>query len=83
MQGWWAPCFLAAYEVIVFAARGRGTERTTKENGGPRGGAGRRQLPDGHGEEQVHAGGSCEQKDSPARSQVRKRTERIVYGTAF
>jgi len=31
----------------------------TKENGGPRGGAGRCQLPDGYGEEQVHAGRPC------------------------
>ncbi|TGZ55668.1 hypothetical protein DBV15_01353 [Temnothorax longispinosus] len=40
----------------VIIARQPTDERSTEENGGPRGGAGRCQLPDGHGEEQVHAG---------------------------
>lgn len=43
---------------------------TTEENGGPRGGAGRRQLLDGYGEEQKHTGRSCKQENHFARSQV-------------
>jgi len=54
--------------VIIVFARQTTVEGTTKENGGPRGGAGRCQLPDGHGEEQMHASRSCQQEDRPAGS---------------
>lgn len=41
-----------------------------RQNGGPGGGAGRCQLPYGHGEEQVYAGGEGQQKDYTAGSKV-------------
>lgn len=53
--------------IIVFA-RQPIDERIIKENGGSRGGAGRCQLPDGHGEEQVHTGRPCQQEDYSAGS---------------
>lgn len=52
----------------LIIARQPTDEGNTEENGGPRGGAGRCQLPDGHGEEQVHAGRPCEQEDHSAGS---------------
>lgn len=54
--------------VIIVFARQPIDERITEENGGPRGGAGRCQLPDGHGEEQVHAGRPCQQENCSAGS---------------
>lgn len=43
------------------------------QNGGPGGRPGGRELPDGHGEEQVHPGREGQQEDYPARPERKER----------
>lgn len=57
--------------VIVFVCVKKQQQSLTQQDGGPGSGAGRCQLSDGDGKVQVHAGGTGQQEDYPAGSEVR------------